>query len=170
VSEATICRGSRSAFPTAEKRSTGATERDERLRLVWRSVVGGLDSRRLVFVDEMGTHNSLAPLYGYSPRGQRAFFKIPRNRGTNTTLLASISLEGMRWCSITVVSVFTPREALRTECKESRRGWLRISVAMVQSEVNAVPTPTPHRDGRTRHDGRAPGRHLLSAGRGPSGQ
>jgi hypothetical protein len=48
-----------------------------------------------VFVDEMGTHTSLAPLYGYSPRGQRAFFKVPRNRGTNTILLASMSLEGM---------------------------------------------------------------------------
>jgi len=48
-----------------------------------------------MFVDEMGTHTSLAPLYGYSPRGQRTFFRIPRNRGTNTTLLSSISLEGM---------------------------------------------------------------------------
>jgi transposase len=63
--------------------------------VVWRFVVGGLDSRSLVFVDEMGTHTSLAPLYGYSPRGQRAFFKIPRNRGTNTTLLSSMSLDGM---------------------------------------------------------------------------
>jgi hypothetical protein len=63
--------------------------------VVWRFVVGGLDSRSLVFVDEMGTHTSLAPLYGYSPRGQRAFFKIPRNRGTNTTLLPSMSLDGM---------------------------------------------------------------------------
>jgi transposase len=49
----------------------------------------------LVFVDEMGTHTSLAPVYGYSPRGRRAFFKVPRNKGTNTTLLASMSLEGM---------------------------------------------------------------------------
>lgn len=63
--------------------------------MVWRSVVGGLDGKRLVFVDEMGTHTSLAPLYGYSPRVQRAFFKIPRNRGANTTLLSSMSLDGM---------------------------------------------------------------------------
>src|SRR5215203_5516311 len=54
-----------------------------------------LDCRRLVFVDEMGSHTSLAPLYAYSPRGERAFFKIPRNRGKNTTLVASISCEGM---------------------------------------------------------------------------
>ena len=63
--------------------------------MVWRSMLGGLDRKRLVFVDEMGTHTSLAPLYGYSPRGQRVFFKIPRNRGTNTTLVSSMSLEGM---------------------------------------------------------------------------
>ncbi len=63
--------------------------------MVWRSVLGGLDSHSLVFVDEMGTHTSLAPLYRYSPRGRRAFFKVPRNKGKNTTLLASMSLEGM---------------------------------------------------------------------------
>jgi hypothetical protein len=28
-------------------------------------------------------------------RGRRTFFEIPRNRGTNTTLLSSMSLEGM---------------------------------------------------------------------------
>jgi transposase len=62
---------------------------------VWRSTVAKLDGKRLVFVDEMGTHTSLAPLYAYSPRGKRAFFKVPRNRGKNTTLLASICWEGM---------------------------------------------------------------------------
>jgi hypothetical protein len=62
--------------------------------LVWRFVVSKLDRGRLVFVDEMGTHTSLAPLYGYSPRGKRALFKLPRNRGKNTTLFASIGCEG----------------------------------------------------------------------------
>lgn len=62
---------------------------------MWRSTIGKLDAGRLVFVDEMGTHTSLASLYAYSPRGKRAFFKVPRNRGKNTTLLSSISHEGM---------------------------------------------------------------------------
>jgi len=65
------------------------------LRLVWSSTIGELHGHSLVFVDEMGTHTSLAPLYGYSRRGQRTFFKVPRNRGTNTTVLSSMSLEGM---------------------------------------------------------------------------
>ena len=62
---------------------------------MWRSALGMLDGRRLVFVDETGSHTSLAPFNAYSPRGKRAFFKIPRNRGKNTTLLESISCEGM---------------------------------------------------------------------------
>ena len=62
---------------------------------MWSSTISELHGHSLVFVDEMGTHTSLAPLYGYSPRGQRTFFKVPRNRGTNTTVLSSMSLEGM---------------------------------------------------------------------------
>jgi transposase len=54
-----------------------------------------IDPGRLVFVDEMGTHTSLAPLYAYAPIGERAFFEVPRNRGKNTTLLTSMTLEGM---------------------------------------------------------------------------
>lgn len=57
--------------------------------------VGNIDPGRLVFVDEMGTHTSLGPLYAYAPVGQRAFFEVPRNRGTNTTLLTSLNQEGM---------------------------------------------------------------------------
>jgi hypothetical protein len=39
-------------------------------------------------------HTSLAPLYGYSPKGERVRLQVPRNRGKNTTLLASITLLG----------------------------------------------------------------------------
>ena len=37
-------------------------------------------------------------LYARAPRGERAYAKVPRNRGVNTTLLASMSLEGMGPC------------------------------------------------------------------------
>jgi transposase len=57
--------------------------------------VGRIDPGQLVFVDEMGTHTSLAPVYAYAPIGQRAFLKIPRNRSKNTTLLTSLHQEGM---------------------------------------------------------------------------
>ena len=54
-----------------------------------------VDPERLVFVDEMGVHTSLAPLYGYSAKGERVRLSVPRNRGKNTTLLAAMSLDGM---------------------------------------------------------------------------
>jgi transposase len=77
----------------------GAVERDEWLRAAWRVALARVvDPRRLVFVDEMGTNTSLYPLYGWAPRGERARCLVPRNRGPNTTLLASMSTEGMGPC------------------------------------------------------------------------
>ena len=71
-------------------------ERDEWLRAAWRLMVAEeTDSERLVFVDEMGSNIALAPLYAWAPKGERALCSTPRNRGKNTTLLSSISLEGM---------------------------------------------------------------------------
>ncbi len=58
-------------------------------------VSGELCARRLVFVDEMGSNTSLHELYAYSPRGERAYCSVARNRGKNTTLLSSMSLSGM---------------------------------------------------------------------------
>ena len=69
------------------------------MRAAWKVTVAEvLDPRRLVFVDECGAHVSLAPIYGYSPKGARVRLKVPRNRGKNTTLLASMSTEGMGPC------------------------------------------------------------------------
>ena len=74
-------------------------ERDEWLRAAWRvTVAREIATERLVFVDEMGTNTSLHPLYAWSPRGERARWSAPRNRGPNTTLLASMTAKGMGPC------------------------------------------------------------------------
>ena len=65
------------------------------MRVLWRMEVGPIDPERLMFVDEMGTHTSLAPLYAYAPVGERIFFEVPKNRGKNTTLLTSLHRGGM---------------------------------------------------------------------------
>ena len=75
------------------------------MRIAWRVLVArALDQRRLVFVDEMGTTTSLAPLYAWAPKGERARCEVPRNRGKNTTLLASMTAEGMGSCLAVVGS------------------------------------------------------------------
>jgi transposase len=71
-------------------------ERDEWLRAAWRVMLTAqIDPKRLVFVDEMGTNTSLSVLRAWSRRGLRAYYSVPRNRGPNTTLLSSMTMEGM---------------------------------------------------------------------------
>jgi transposase len=55
-----------------------------------------------VFVDESGFHTSMTRLYARAPRGKRAYGKVPRNRGKNTTLIASMTLEGAMGESMTI--------------------------------------------------------------------
>ena len=59
-------------------------------------------ARRLVFVDESGFHTSMTRLRARAPRGKRAYGKVPKNRGKNTTLIAAITLEGAMGTSMTV--------------------------------------------------------------------
>jgi hypothetical protein len=59
------------------------------------TVAAVVEPERLVFVDECGTHTSLAPIYGYAPKGERLRLRVPGKRGKNTTLLWSMRVGGM---------------------------------------------------------------------------
>ena len=78
-----------------QKKSPVASERDEGARALWRWLASRFDVRRLVFVDESGTHISMDRLRSRAPRGVRAYGRVPKNRGKNLTLIASMSLDGM---------------------------------------------------------------------------
>lgn len=45
-------------------------------------------------MDESGFHTSMTRLRARAPRGKRAYGRVPRKRGRNQTLIASITLEG----------------------------------------------------------------------------
>ena len=62
---------------------------------MWRWLSSRFDVRRLVFVDESGTHIAMDRLHSRAPRGERAYGRVPKNRGKNMTLIASMSLSGM---------------------------------------------------------------------------
>lgn len=84
-----------------QKKSPVAQERNEEARGLWRWLASRFDARRLVFVDESGFHTSMRRLRARAPRGRRAYAKVPRNR-KNTTLIASITLEGAMGAPMTV--------------------------------------------------------------------
>jgi hypothetical protein len=86
-----------------QKKSQIDSERDEEARGLWRWLASHFDARRLVFVDESGFNTSMTRLYApWAPKGKRAYGKVPRNRGKNTTLIAAITLEGAMGESMTV--------------------------------------------------------------------
>jgi transposase len=105
------------------------------LRRLWRREVGCVNPGRLVFVDEMGTHTSLAPIYVYAPIGERAFFEIPRNRGTNTTLLTSLHAEGMG--PSMAVEGATTREVFETYVEHFLAPALRPGQLVVMDNLGA---------------------------------
>jgi transposase len=55
-----------------------------------------------VLKDESGFHTSMTRLRARAPKGKRAYAKVPRNRGKNTTLIAAITLEGAMGASMTL--------------------------------------------------------------------
>ena len=65
-------------------------------------VMDAIDSDRFVFVDECSSNTSLAPLYGWSRKGERAYQKAPRNWGKNITLISSIGKEQGMGASLVV--------------------------------------------------------------------
>jgi transposase len=86
-----------------QKKSQIASEREEEARGLWRWLASRFDARRLVFVDESGFNTSMTRLLrARAPRGKRAYGKVPRNRGKNTTLIAAITLEGAMGTSMSV--------------------------------------------------------------------
>ena len=126
-----------------EKRSVGATERDEWLRAAWRALVaGGLDADRLVFVDEMGSNTSLAPLYAWSRRGERALARVPRNWGANVTLLASMGAEGMGPCL--AVEGATTREVFEAYLERV------LAPSLSPGQVVVMDNLSSHKGGRAR--------------------
>jgi transposase len=111
-------------------------ERDEWLRAAWR-VMGAeeIDAPRLVFVDEVGTNISLSPLYAWAPKGERAYCSVPRNRGPNTTLLSSMSVEGMG-LSLAVEGA-TNREVFETYVEQILAPTLRTGQVVVMDNLTA---------------------------------
>lgn len=72
----------------------GGSERDEDARVLYRERVRRRDASDFV-VDECGSNTNITPHYARAPRGERAYGSAPRNTEANTTLIASMTADGM---------------------------------------------------------------------------
>ncbi len=78
-----------------QKKTLGATERDEQARAAYREQVAQHRAEKYVIIDECGSNINLTPIYARAPKGQRAYGNVPRNTEKNTTLIASMTTQGM---------------------------------------------------------------------------
>jgi len=95
VSITTISRAIKRLGWTRKKKVLRAVERDEQAHAAWRLLAATLDSGQLVFVDECSVNLAMTPRYSRAPKGSRAVGAVPRKRGANITLIASLSLQGI---------------------------------------------------------------------------
>jgi transposase len=88
-----------SCYPASEvdtkKKTVVASERKEEEREQWRDQAKSLDPQQMVFVDETASNVALTRVYARAPKGKRAKGHVPRNKGKNTTVIASLSPSGM---------------------------------------------------------------------------
>ena len=76
------------------KKTVLASEQDRpdvsRRREQWKTYQARIDPSRLVFIDETWTKTNMAPLRGWSPRGERLIGKAPHGRWRTFTFLAAL--------------------------------------------------------------------------------
>ena len=107
----------------------GADERDGWLRAAWRKLVAeGIDAGRLVVFGETRWARRTRRSRRSSPRrdgGAGAYAKAPRNRGEDTTLLASVTRDGVVGPCLAVVGSTTTKEAFEAYVERALASWPR---------------------------------------------
>jgi transposase len=89
-----------------------------------------------VFIEESGFHTSMARLKARAPRGERAYAKVPRNRGKNQTLIASMSLRGGMGEAICIEGA-TDAELFETYVEEFLAPTLEVGHVVVLDGLGA---------------------------------
>ena len=107
-----------------------------------------------MFVDESGFHVSMTRLRSRAPRGERAYGKVPRNRGKNQTLIGSITLQGGMVEAVSIKGS-TDAEVFETYVEECLAPTLEAGQVVVLDGLGA------HRTARVRELVEARGAELV---------
>ena len=92
-----------------------------------------------MFVDEMGASTSLTTLYAWAWRGNRARTKVSRNREPNTTLLASMTHNGIGLCVAVVGS--TTCEVFEAYIEQVLSTALKPGQVVVMDNLSRIELP-----------------------------
>ena len=99
-----LCRA-QEARDDLQKKTIHAAEQDRpdvaERRCEWKADQPELDTRRLIFIDEIWAKTNMTRLRGRAPRGERLIDKTPHGHWKTSTLIAALGIEGVR-CSVVV--------------------------------------------------------------------
>lgn len=107
-----------------------------------------------MFIDESGFNTSMTRLRARAPKGERAYGQVPRNRGKNQTLIASITLEGGMGAALAIKGA-TDAELFESYVKDFLAPTLEDGQVVVLDGLGA------HRTERVRELIEATGAELL---------
>ena len=84
---------------SASKKTALASEQNRpevaRKRRRWKAHQGGIDPKRLVFIDETWAKTNMAPLRGWGPRGKRLIGRAPFGHWNTMTFVAALRHDGI---------------------------------------------------------------------------
>ena len=94
-----------------------------------------MDPTRLIFINEAGSHIGMTRDHARAPRGERAVGLAPRNRGTVTTMIGALTLEGIS--ALMTVTGATDTEVFLAYVNEVLGPTLRPGDIVVLDNVGA---------------------------------
>lgn len=118
-----------------KKKTLHASEQDQDARVAFGERLEHIAAERFVVIDECGSNINLTPRYARAPRGERAYGKIPRNTPSNTTLIASLTLEGIG--PSLIMPGATDRVAMETYVEQLLVPTLRAGMIVVMDNLSA---------------------------------
>lgn len=74
------------------------TERVQKLRAEYWTIIGEVNLADLVFIDEAGVNIAMTRRFARSPQGSRAYGDCPDGRGKNVTMIGAMSTPGIIAC------------------------------------------------------------------------
>lgn len=118
-----------------KKKTLSADERDPAARAVYREQVKPAPRECFVILDECGCNLDLTPRYARAPRGERAHDSAPRNTPLNTTVIATLTSEGMG--AAMLLDGATDTAAFLSYCEQVLVPGLRPGQIVVMDNLSA---------------------------------
>lgn len=123
----------------AEKKSLRAAEQDteqgRKQRQAWREGIRGIDTGRLIFLDESGVTTEMTRRYGRAQRGERVGEAAPAGHWRTLTVLGAVSVSG--WVASMSIESSTDADVFKAYLEQVLCPQLKPGQIVVMDNLSA---------------------------------